>query len=1172
MNGYLCWTLYIGLAVLIHVSALSQPIHPMRISHAPMQVPDCGFTDRQLLKPRVEDHRWKNHLSPEANDMGNKVKLREKLSKMSAEQRKKFLVEYAEKLSTNAAEADQLPEGFSSWQWLNPLPQGNDLDGIHMFDANTAIAIGDGGTIIRTTNGGNNWSVRHRIVGTSAYLKGLSFPSDRLGFAVGWDALLKTTDAGINWNSKKISVAGWLNGCQFIDSLTGTVVGLDGQIYRTTDGGENWIRQSCDIPDTLYDTINSLEDVFFINKDTGIVVGCYTWGDNSANDKALILRTTNGGETWSVNIIETVWDLLDVAFFNADVGIAVGWMGTVLRTSDGGISWVSIDPIFTNWFEGISIKDDSTAFIYGSYGDIIYSVDKGQNWRRVQQSGTENYDGVNSMHFANDSIGACVGNAGVITRTTDGGMSWFRQSHGETSDLVASAFVDRNTGWIVGSYKQILRTTDGGSNWIDQHVDEFGFSTAIAISGRDTLIELDDFGVSCSYDHGNTWSDRNVISSRWLQKLAFLSPSVCLAVGDSGAIYRTLDAGQNWSQQVSPTSYALRAVSSVDSNTAVAVGGSPGCWGCASIIIRTTDKGSTWNTVYGSPYFDFRDVDFTSGGIGYATGGNFSQGRIYKSMDGGATWFLQASGKDYITGVAAANPQLAIAISGFGILCTKDGGASWNRWPVPSSTDLWDVALVKSGDGWMGYAVGFNGTILCAAISPLSPKIWTWTGSYDSSWTNPSNWTPAGTPIPGDSVVIPPATHSPIIDSIQQQVVIASLNILSGGKLTITDALPRFVVLGDVTVHGTLEVQPPAQTTIIVGGNWTVQPGGFDQRYASLARFKPALASDAGFIPYHSTVLFSGNGTMAGNFYNLMFDSASVMQSGGNIMIDNQCTAIGDVRLRAIDTVAFTSPEPQALVGSGKFLNGSVRRTLGKGVTEPYSFESPLTSLRFDESGTSPASVTMTVYPDTNPSGFGDRWEVVPSRIDTVFNTISADSLTHFTTWAIGTPRPRVTLLKSLLGTASDTIPIIRRVYRITAQGADSAGFVARLSLRYDQSEVPEGVGEDSLVLLRSDFVDGVKDHNSLSSYVPKEYRLEQNYPNPFNPGTTIRFEIPVSAFVTLKVYNLLGQEVATLVNGKREAGSHKVEFSAEGLPSGVYFCQLQANSFVQTRKFLVMR
>ncbi|MFO7524062.1 MAG: immune inhibitor A, partial [Ignavibacteriaceae bacterium] len=90
-------------------------------------------------------------------------------------------------------------------------------------------------------------------------------------------------------------------------------------------------------------------------------------------------------------------------------------------------------------------------------------------------------------------------------------------------------------------------------------------------------------------------------------------------------------------------------------------------------------------------------------------------------------------------------------------------------------------------------------------------------------------------------------------------------------------------------------------------------------------------------------------------------------------------------------------------------------------------------------------------------------------------------------------------------------------------------------------------------------------------------YSLEQNYPNPFNPTTIIKYSIPdvgtrLALSVKLKVYNILGVEVATLVNEKKQAGNHEVEFNAEGLSSGIYFYTLTAGSFTQTRKMMLIR
>jgi len=88
----------------------------------------------------------------------------------------------------------------------------------------------------------------------------------------------------------------------------------------------------------------------------------------------------------------------------------------------------------------------------------------------------------------------------------------------------------------------------------------------------------------------------------------------------------------------------------------------------------------------------------------------------------------------------------------------------------------------------------------------------------------------------------------------------------------------------------------------------------------------------------------------------------------------------------------------------------------------------------------------------------------------------------------------------------------------------------------------------------------------------PTDIILSQNHPNPFNPSTTIKYKIPDAEFVTLKVYDLLGNEVATLVNKQKPACSYDVKFDASSLPSGIYFYRLQAGSFVETKKMVLMK
>jgi hypothetical protein len=86
----------------------------------------------------------------------------------------------------------------------------------------------------------------------------------------------------------------------------------------------------------------------------------------------------------------------------------------------------------------------------------------------------------------------------------------------------------------------------------------------------------------------------------------------------------------------------------------------------------------------------------------------------------------------------------------------------------------------------------------------------------------------------------------------------------------------------------------------------------------------------------------------------------------------------------------------------------------------------------------------------------------------------------------------------------------------------------------------------------------------------PQNFSLMQNYPNPFNPSTTIRYGLPVRSDITLRIFNILGQQVAELVNGSQEAGYHELQFNASGLASGIYVYRLQAGSFVETRTIVL--
>ena len=122
-----------------------------------------------------------------------------------------------------------------------------------------------------------------------------------------------------------------------------------------------------------------------------------------------------------------------------------------------------------------------------------------------------------------------------------------------------------------------------------------------------------------------------------------------------------------------------------------------------------------------------------------------------------------------------------------------------------------------------------------------------------------------------------------------------------------------------------------------------------------------------------------------------------------------------------------------------------------------------------------------------------------------------------------------------------------------------------------DQENVISEIHDDNnkgFNVLWAPLVSGVENENY---FIPDEYVLYQSYPNPFNPTTTIKYAIPSSDKVSIIVYDILGREVATLVNEYKNAGTHTVEFNATGFASGIYFYQINSGNFFDTKKMFCL-
>jgi uncharacterized Ntn-hydrolase superfamily protein len=138
------------------------------------------------------------------------------------------------------------------------------------------------------------------------------------------------------------------------------------------------------------------------------------------------------------------------------------------------------------------------------------------------------------------------------------------------------------------------------------------------------------------------------------------------------------------------------------------------------------------------------------------------------------------------------------------------------------------------------------------------------------------------------------------------------------------------------------------------------------------------------------------------------------------------------------------------------------------------------------------------------------------------------------------------------------------------AKPGDTTGV---LFLDLNVNNAPVGVDPiDSLQVVYDEWRGGVVGVGGATPAIPEKAGLSQNYPNPFNPSTTIEFRLAHAGHVTLRVFDQLGREIATLVNEEKDAGTHMVLWRAEALSAGVYFCRLEAGGSVQTRKLVLLR
>ncbi|MBK8480381.1 MAG: hypothetical protein IPL40_04275 [Proteobacteria bacterium] len=251
----------------------------------------------------------------------------------------------------------------------------------------------------------------------------------------------------------------------------------------------------------------------------------------AAGTNGTLLKSSDGGASWTALSAGTAATLRALAFADAQTGLAAGDGGVLLKTNNGGLAWTAQSSGTTATLRALALLDAQTGFAAGDGGVLLKTTNGGTSWSALT-SGTA--AALHALRFVDAQTGFAAGDGGVLLKTTNGGTSWSPLSSGTPATLRALAFIGPQTGFAAGDNGTIVKTINGGSSWSTLTTAVYGTLYALSFP---------------------------------------LGALQGTAVGEGGLVLRTTDGGTTWTQESSGTSETLLAVTlPADWTMGVAVG------------------------------------------------------------------------------------------------------------------------------------------------------------------------------------------------------------------------------------------------------------------------------------------------------------------------------------------------------------------------------------------------------------------------------------------------------------------------------------------------------------------------------------------------------------------------------------------------------------------------
>lgn len=506
----------------------------------------------------------------------------------------------------------------------------------------------------------------------------------------------------LTWQSP-LPTGQWLRDADYVDDDHVFACGGGGQLLRSFDGGSTWSFN--DLATSEY-----FSAVQFLGPDTGFLCG-----------STYVRGTVDGGNSWATVSAGTSAEIQNMYFVDALHGWTSHMSGLVSRTTNGGLSWTVTSIGMNVPLSELFFTDLLHGWVAGYNGVIRRTVDGGITWLPSPSGITGQ---VTAMWFTDSLSGWAGAVSGTLLRTTDGGLSWTSIAMPTTQPINDVRFVSPAQGWQVCGDGTVFTTADGGATWtMSNGAMEM---EALARNSAGELLTVGYCGaIGLSDDGGASWASEREGPTFQLLGVHALDDQHAWAVGNSGRTLRTTDGGDHWTEVLTGANWSLTGVHFTDTLNG---------WTCGFYgnLFHTTDGGVSWtpDTTFGTPIFS--DVQFTDAQHGWLS----TQSRmLYRTVDGGATWLpdtIVALGPQSVFDLFFLNDQQGWACGNYGyVYRTVDGGQNWTG-ASPGGSALNDrVNAIRFTDALNGVAVGNSGLILRTVDGGL-----TWTAPVSAPISN----------------------------------------------------------------------------------------------------------------------------------------------------------------------------------------------------------------------------------------------------------------------------------------------------------------------------------------------------------------------------------------------------------------------------------------------------